>query len=87
MDILLIYLVIVNAAGFVLMLIDKQKAIRGAWRIPEKTLFSVAVVGGSIGCIAGMYTFRHKTKHKSFTVGMPAILLMQVAGLSLYLGR
>ena len=86
MDVVLVYLVIVNAAGFVLMLVDKQKAIRGAWRIPEKTFFSLAVAGGSMGCIAGMYTFRHKTKHKAFTVGMPAILLLQFVAVLLYWG-
>ena len=74
----LIYLIIINALGFFLMLVDKQKAIRGQWRIPEKTLFTVAVIGGSLGCIAGMYTFRHKTKHKTFTLGMPAILIAQL---------
>ena len=74
----LIYLIIINAIGFFLMLVDKQKAIRGQWRIPEKTLFTVALLGGSIGSIAGMYTFRHKTKHKTFTLGMPAILTVQI---------
>ena len=58
-----IYLLIVNAIGFLLMLIDKRKAIRRRWRIREKTLFLTAAIGGSIGSIMGMYTFRHKTKH------------------------
>lgn len=82
MDFFIIYLVIINAAGFLLMHVDKQRAIRGAWRIPEKTLMTVAVIGGSLGCLAGMYTFRHKTKHKKFTVGIPAILALQIAALS-----
>ena len=78
MDILLIYLVIVNAVGFVLMLIDKQKAIRGAWRIPEATLIGSALLGGSIGAIAGMYLFRHKTRHIKFSLGLPLILAAQL---------
>jgi uncharacterized membrane protein YsdA (DUF1294 family) len=73
-----IYLLIVNAAGFLLMLIDKRKAIRHRWRIPEKSLFLTAAIGGSIGSIIGMYTFRHKTKHLQFTLGMPAILVVQL---------
>jgi uncharacterized membrane protein YsdA (DUF1294 family) len=73
-----IYLLIVNAIGFLLMLIDKRKAIRHRWRIPEKTLFLIAAIGGSVGSIMGMYTFRHKTKHLQFTLGMPAILIVQL---------
>lgn len=74
----LIYLVFVNILGFALMGIDKKKAEAGKWRIPEKTLFFVAMIGGSVGSILGMKTFRHKTKHTKFTVGMPAILVFQV---------
>lgn len=73
------YLLIINALGFLLMLIDKQKAKKGAWRIKERTLFLTAALGGSIGSLLGMYTFRHKTKHLSFTLGIPAILITQVA--------
>lgn len=73
-----IYLLIVNAIGFLLMLIDKRKAIRHRWRIPEKTLFFTAAIGGSAGSIMGMYIFRHKTKHLQFTLGMPAILIAQL---------
>jgi uncharacterized membrane protein YsdA (DUF1294 family) len=73
-----IYLLIVNAIGFLLMLIDKRKAICRRWRIREKTLFLTAAIGGSIGSIMGMYTFRHKTKHLQFTLGMPAILIVQL---------
>ncbi len=72
------YLIIVNLVGFLMMGIDKRKAIKGAFRIPEATLFIVALIGGSIGSIAGMYTFRHKTRHFSFVYGMPAILILQV---------
>lgn len=58
--------------------IDKLKAKKRAFRIPEATLFTLALMGGSVGSILGMYLFRHKTKHKTFTIGMPAILLIQV---------
>lgn len=74
-----IYLLIVNALGFLLMLIDKQKAKRNLWRIPEATLMGVAAIGGSIGSLLGMYTFRHKTKHPKFTIGIPVILVLQIA--------
>jgi len=83
---MLIYLCIINALGFVLMLADKHKARKNLWRIPEATLFGVAAIGGSLGCIAGMYTVRHKTKHLTFTVGMPLILAVQVIVLVLLLG-
>ena len=79
MKYLLLYLLIINAVGFILMLADKQKAKRGAWRIPEATLMGVAAIGGSIGSLAGMYTFRHKTKHIKFTLGIPVILALQIA--------
>lgn len=77
-DFLLFYLLIINAAGFLLMLADKHKAKRKLWRIPEATLMSAALLGGSIGALAGMYTFRHKTKHPKFTIGIPAILILQI---------
>ena len=79
MDVLLIlaiYLLIVNLAGFAAMGIDKNRARRKAWRIPESTLFLLAIIGGSIGSIAGMYTFHHKTLHPQFVWGMPAIFVM-----------
>ena len=76
---ILLYLLIVNALGFLLMLVDKRKAQKNLWRIPESTLFLMAVIGGSIGSIAGMYKFRHKTKHWQFVIGMPVILIAQVA--------
>ena len=80
---ILIYLLIVNALGFLLMLVDKQKARKNLWRIPEATLFLMAAIGGSIGSIAGMYKFRHKTKHWQFVIGMPAILIAQIAAVFL----
>ncbi|MGN0165804.1 MAG: DUF1294 domain-containing protein [Lachnospiraceae bacterium] len=73
-----IYLLLVNIIGFALMGIDKSKARKNKWRIPEKTLFFVAILGGSIGCVLGMKLFRHKTKHNKFVYGMPAILAFQV---------
>ena len=75
---LLVYLLIINAIGFTLMLYDKKMAKRRELRIPEKHLFAIALIGGAFGCVIGMYTARHKTKHKNFTIGMPAILLVQL---------
>lgn len=77
-----IYLLIINAVGFVLMLVDKIKAKKNLWRIPEATLIGVAAVGGSIGSLIGMYTFRHKTKHPKFTLGIPLILAVQLVVLT-----
>ena len=75
---ILLYLLIVNALGFLLMLVDKRKAQKNLWRIPESTLLLMAAIGGSIGSLAGMYKFRHKTKHLKFVLGMPAILIVQI---------
>ena len=75
----LLYLLLINAVAFLLMLVDKIKAKKNRWRIRERTLFGSALLGGSIGALLGMYTFRHKTRHRSFTLGMPAILIAQVA--------
>ena len=77
------YALAVNILGFLLMGIDKWKARKGAFRIPESTLFIIAIIGGSIGSILGMYTFRHKTRHWYFVYGMPAILLLQLAAIFL----
>ena len=76
---ILLYLLIVNALGFLLMLVDKRKAQKNLWRIPESTLLLIAAIGGSIGSIVGMYKFRHKTKHVKFVLGIPAILIAQIA--------
>lgn len=78
-QLILLYLLIINALSFLLMLADKQKARKNLWRIPEKTLFTAALFGGSLGSILGMYLFRHKTKHWYFVLGMPAILAVQLA--------
>ena len=77
-QILLVYLLLINAAGFLLMLVDKIKARKNLWRIPEATLMTVAAIGGSIGAIAGMNLFRHKTKHAKFYIGLPVILVLQI---------
>ena len=82
----LLYLIIINAAGFLLMLADKLKAKRSAWRIPEATLMGIAAMGGSVGSLAGMYCFRHKTRHIKFTLGIPMILIIQIL-LVLWLAR
>ena len=73
------YFIGINLIGFALMGIDKYKARKRAFRIPEATLFIIAVIGGSIGSIIGMYAFRHKTRHRSFVYGMPFILFVQIA--------
>ena len=72
------YLLLVNAVAFFIMGIDKRKAKKHEYRIPEKTLFLWAIAGGSVGSIVGMYFFRHKTRHPSFQIGMPLILLVQI---------
>ena len=77
MKLLLYYLLIINAAGFLLMLVDKWKAKKNRWRVRESTLLIVAALGGSIGSLAGMYLFRHKTQHLKFTLGIPLILAAQ----------
>ncbi len=74
--ILAIVLVFMNLLSFLLFYVDKQRAIRHEWRISEKTLFLSAIAGGSVGAIAGMYVFHHKTRHWYFVIGMPAILVV-----------
>ena len=78
MKTILIYLLLINAAGLVLMLADKIRARNGAWRISELTLMLTAALGGSVGVHIGMYLFRHKTRHPKFTLGVPAILTVQI---------
>ncbi len=75
---LFVYLLSINALSFALMLIDKRKARKKQWRIPEKTLFTVALLGGSLGCLGGMYAVRHKTNHVIFALGVPILLAVQV---------
>ena len=81
---LLVYLLIINAAAFLLMLIDKYKATKNLWRIPEATLMGSAALGGSIGALLGMYAVRHKVRKPKFYIGIPLILLLQ-CGLALFL--
>jgi len=73
-----LYLLIINLLGFLVMYIDKRRAEKGKWRIPERTLFLFTWLGGGIGTIAGMYILRHKTLKKKFTIGMPVILGIEV---------
>lgn len=75
---LLTYLLIINALSFLLMLVDKYKARKNLWRIPEATLMLFAALGGSVGSLIGMYTVRHKTRHLKFTLGIPVILALQI---------
>lgn len=74
----IIYLVIINLIAFLAMYIDKRRAKYGKWRIKEHTLFVLAILGGSVGAIIGMYTFRHKTKKARFFIGFPVILIAEV---------
>ena len=76
---LLWYLAAVNLVTFTVYGVDKAKARRGAWRVPEKTLFLLPLLGGSVGALLGMLVFRHKTKHWYFVWGIPLILLAQIA--------
>lgn len=73
-----IYLIFVNLIGFVMMGVDKKRAVRGAWRLSEASLFTAALLGGALGCTLGMQHFRHKTKHWYFKYGMPAIFIVQL---------
>ena len=77
MKLLSFYLLIINALGFLLMLVDKWKAQKNRWRVRESTLLLIAALGGSVGSLAGMYLFRHKTLHLKFTLGIPLILAAQ----------
>lgn len=75
---IIIYLIVINLIGFYMMWSDKRRAKWGKWRIPENTLFIVTALGGGIGTIVGMYTFRHKTKKLKFTIGLPTILILEI---------
>ena len=77
------YIGTLTLAGFLMMGIDKRKAIKHTWRIPEASLFIVAMIGGSAGVLLGMYAFRHKTRHIGFVYGIPAILILQIAAITL----
>jgi uncharacterized membrane protein YsdA (DUF1294 family) len=75
---ILIYILIINVITFFIMWFDKHEAKIGDWRVPERTLFLLVLLGGGIGGIAGMYVFRHKTRKWYFKIGFPAILIMQI---------
>ncbi|MCF0148893.1 MAG: DUF1294 domain-containing protein [Clostridium sp.] len=77
-NILVYYLILINLIAFITIYIDKQKAIKHQWRIKESTLFLISIIGGSLGILLGMYSFRHKTKHTKFTLGIPTILILQI---------
>ena len=77
--VLLVLFVLVNLVAFALMGVDKQRARTHQWRVPEKTLFLLAIVGGSVGALLGMWCFHHKTRHWYFRYGIPAILVVQLA--------
>ncbi|MBR5973204.1 MAG: DUF1294 domain-containing protein [Paludibacteraceae bacterium] len=79
MKYLFIYLIIINIITFIVYAWDKRKAKKGAWRTPESTLLLLAAVGGSVGALLAMYMLRHKTNHKKFFLGVPAILITQLA--------
>jgi uncharacterized membrane protein YsdA (DUF1294 family) len=78
MEFLYAYLIVINAIGCLIMLADKRKASKKARRIPETTLMGIAAMGGSLGCLIGMYTLRHKTRHLKFTLGVPLLLILQI---------
>lgn len=75
----ILYIVLINIVGFGMMALDKFKAQKGYWRTPEKSIFTVTLLGGGFGTIAGMYAFRHKTKKLKFTIGLPTILISEIA--------
>ena len=79
MTILILYFLSINLISFLMMYIDKRRAIRKDWRISEAALIGVSIIGGSIGGYLGMKIFRHKTKHAKFFIGIPTILFIQVA--------
>ena len=79
MDILLLYLLTVNALSLYFMLADKCKAMKNVWRIPEATLLGLAAIGGSLGAWLGMQLFRHKTRHPKFYLGVPLLLILHIA--------
>ena len=84
MEILEVYLAVINLEAFGMFGIDKSRAKRQRWRIPERRLLAAALFGGSLGALAGMYVFRHKTRHKLFSVGIPLLCVLQAGVVILY---
>ena len=87
MKLLIAYLLIINAISFALMLIDKKKAIKNQWRIPERTLLLTFLLGGSYGGLVAMKLLRHKTLHPKFSIGLPCMVAMHTVLLILYLSN
>lgn len=87
LNIIALYLILMNIIGFAMMGIDKRKAIKHLWRVRESTLFLIALTGGSVGSILGMRVFRHKTRHWYFVYGMPLILILQILLIVLIIKR
>ena len=77
-EMIILYVLIINLIGFLIMGLDKFKAKKGFWRTPEKTIFTITLLGGGIGTVTGMYLFRHKTKNMKFTIGLPTILISEI---------
>ena len=84
---ILAYLIVINTVGFFISLADKNAARNGRWRVPERTLFLVSVIGGSVGTYISMRIFHHKTKHKRFMIGIPLIIAVQAAAVFFVTGR
>lgn len=82
---IVIYLLVMNIIGFIMMGADKKRAVKNEWRIPERRLLLCALFGGSIGSLVGMFHFRHKTKHPKFFIGIPVMLIFQIEMIVLYL--
>ncbi len=80
-----VYLIVINIVTFIVYGVDKSKARKNEWRISEKVLILLAVVGGSVGALLGMYAFHHKTQHFKFSIGVPLILVLQVVLAALFL--
>ena len=77
-EMIILYVLIINLIGFLIMGLDKFKDKKGFWRSPEKTIFTITLLGGGIGTVTGMYLFRHKTKKMKFTIGLPTILISEI---------
>ena len=77
-EMIILYVLIINLIGFLIMGLDKFKAKKGFWRTPEKTIFTITLLGGGIGTVTGMYLFRHKTKKMKFTIGLPTIQISEI---------
>ncbi|WML34603.1 DUF1294 domain-containing protein [Clostridium sp. OS1-26] len=78
MRILFYYILLINLYGVIIMYYDKSRSIKHQWRVPESRLFLISLILGSAGILLGMYLFRHKTKHKKFTICIPLILILQL---------